>query len=76
MRGAGAGPDVRCPRAGPCEACETSRSLNSRNHRFYNRSWPISEHFAGSLDQPAVFNRALTAAQVQTMFASGVGGGA
>ncbi len=43
---------------------------------FYNRSWPVSEHFAGSLDEPAVFNRALTAAQVQTMFASGVGGGA
>ena len=43
---------------------------------FYNRSWPISEHFAGSLDEPAAFNYGLSAAQVQSMFASGVGGGA
>jgi len=43
---------------------------------FYNRSWPVSEHFAGSLDEPAAFDYALSPAQVQTMFASGVGGGA
>ena len=43
---------------------------------FYQRAWPLSEHFDGSLDEPAAFDRALTAAQVQAMFAAGVGGGA
>ncbi|MGC4112973.1 MAG: LamG domain-containing protein [Nocardioides sp.] len=43
---------------------------------FYNRSWPLSAHFAGSLDEAAAFNYALSPAQVQSMFASGVGGGA
>jgi hypothetical protein len=43
---------------------------------FYNRAWPISEHFSGSLDEPAAFNVALSAAQVQSMYAAGVGGGA
>ena len=43
---------------------------------FYNRAWPLSEHFNGSLDEPAAFDHALSAAQVQSMFAAGVGGGA
>jgi len=43
---------------------------------FYNLKWPASEYFAGSIDEVAAFPRALTAAQVRSMFASGVGGGA
>ncbi len=43
---------------------------------YYNRTTPASEHFAGSIDEVAAFSRALTAAQVRSMYAAGVGGGA
>lgn len=43
---------------------------------FYNRKWPASEHFAGSIDEVTAFNKALTATQARSMFAAGVGGGA
>jgi hypothetical protein len=43
---------------------------------FYNQKWPVSDFFAGSIDEVASFNRALTQAEVRTMFASGVAGGA
>jgi hypothetical protein len=43
---------------------------------FYNQKWPASEHFAGSIDEVANFNTALTAGQARSMFAAGVGGGA
>jgi hypothetical protein len=43
---------------------------------YYHLHWPNSEHFAGSVDEAAEFNTALTPAQVQSMFAAGVGGGA
>ncbi len=43
---------------------------------FYNNPWPITEHFPGALDEVTVFNHALSATDVATMFAAGVGGGA
>jgi hypothetical protein len=43
---------------------------------FYNQRSPISDFFAGSIDEVASFNRALTQAEVRSMFASGVAGGA
>jgi hypothetical protein len=43
---------------------------------FYNRSWPVSPFFSGSLDEASAFNYALTLAQVQSMYAAGVAGGA
>lgn len=39
---------------------------------YYNRKWPLSDHFNGSLDEVAVFDRALTAPEVASMFAAGV----
>jgi Concanavalin A-like lectin/glucanases superfamily len=39
---------------------------------FYNNHWPDSSYFNGSIDEVAVFPSALTAAQVQNMFAAGV----
>ncbi len=41
---------------------------------YYNLHWPDSEFFNGSIGQAAAFNQTLTAAQVQKMFAAGVGG--
>lgn len=43
---------------------------------FYNNKWPVSDFFSGSIDEVASFNRALTQAEVRTMYASGVAGGA
>jgi hypothetical protein len=43
---------------------------------FYQRTWPISQYFDGSIDEAMMFNSALTPAQVQAMYAAGVGGGA
>ncbi len=39
---------------------------------FYNNKWPSSYYLDGSIDEVAVFPTALTATQVQTMFAAGV----
>ncbi|CUR58567.1 putative LamG domain protein jellyroll fold domain protein [metagenome] len=43
---------------------------------FYNNPWPLSHNFSGSIDEVAAFNHALTQAQVQSLFAAGIGGGA
>ena len=43
---------------------------------FYNNPWPLSNYFEGSLDEATAFNHQLTQAQVSSMFAAGVGGGA
>jgi hypothetical protein len=43
---------------------------------YYHLHWPASEHFAGSVDEAAAFNTTLTPAQIQSMYAAGVGGGA
>lgn len=43
---------------------------------YYNLHWPDSEYFAGSVDEAAALNTALTTAQVKSMFAAGVGNGA
>ncbi len=43
---------------------------------FYNRHWPASDHFSGSLDEVASFPTALSQAQVRALYAAGVGGGA
>ena len=42
---------------------------------FYNQKWPLTEHFNGAIDEVATFPTALTAAQVQELWAAGVGGG-
>jgi hypothetical protein len=41
---------------------------------FYANKWPLSDFLDGSVDEPAVFNRALTQAQVRDMFAAGIAG--
>ncbi len=41
---------------------------------YYNRKWPETEHFSGSLDEVTVFPRALTATEVGNLFAAGVNG--
>jgi Concanavalin A-like lectin/glucanases superfamily len=43
---------------------------------FYQRLWPLSQFFNGSVDEATTFTYALSAAQIQAMFAAGVGGGA
>ncbi len=43
---------------------------------FYQRTWPISQFFDGTIDEASSFTYALTPAQVQAMYAAGVGGGA
>src|SRR3954452_1395793 len=43
---------------------------------FYHRIWPMSQFLGGSVDEPAAFDQALTAAQVQSMYAAAVAGGA
>jgi hypothetical protein len=43
---------------------------------FYQRTWPISQFFDGSVDEASSYTYALTPAQVQAMYAAGVGGGA
>ncbi|GAB2875446.1 hypothetical protein GCM10027026_27840 [Myroides odoratimimus subsp. xuanwuensis] len=40
---------------------------------FYRQKWPASDFFDGSLDEPAAWDRALTPAEVQGLFASGLG---
>lgn len=39
---------------------------------YYARKWPLSDYLNGSVDEAAVFDRALTADQVAGMFAAGV----
>lgn len=39
---------------------------------FYNQKWPLTEHFNGAIDEVATFPTALTAAQVQQLWAAGV----
>ncbi|WP_162529631.1 PKD domain-containing protein [Nocardioides caldifontis] len=41
---------------------------------FYARKWPLSDYFSGSVDEPMVIPRALTAAEVADLFAAGVAG--
>jgi hypothetical protein len=41
---------------------------------FYNRKWPETEHFSGSLDEVTLFPRALTGAEVSSLFGAGVNG--
>jgi hypothetical protein len=43
---------------------------------FYNRTWPNSSFWSGSVDEASTFTYALTPAQIQSMYAAGVGGGA
>jgi hypothetical protein len=43
---------------------------------FYQRTWPLSQFFNGSIDEAMTFNTALTPAQVHNMYAAGIGGGA
>ncbi|WP_224124093.1 LamG-like jellyroll fold domain-containing protein [Nocardioides mangrovi] len=40
---------------------------------FYQRTWPISQYFDGQVDEATTFNYALSPAQIQSMFAAGVG---
>ncbi|MFT4081939.1 MAG: PKD domain-containing protein [Nocardioides sp.] len=40
---------------------------------YYNHQWPASEYFNGSVDEPAMWNYQLSAAQVAALFAAGVG---
>ncbi len=39
---------------------------------YYARKWPLSDYFAGSLDEATTFDRVLTPAEVAGMFAAGV----
>lgn len=39
---------------------------------FYNRHWPLSDYFSGSVDEATVFDSVLSAQQVADMFAAGV----
>jgi hypothetical protein len=43
---------------------------------YYGLHWPASQYFAGSVDEAATFNGALSTAQIQSMYAAGVGNGA
>jgi hypothetical protein len=43
---------------------------------YYGLHWPASQYFAGSVDEAAAFNGALSTAQIQSMYAAGVGNGA
>jgi PKD repeat protein len=40
---------------------------------FYQRTWPLSQFFNGSIDEAMTFNTALTPAQVHNMYAAGIG---
>ncbi|MGC4108856.1 MAG: LamG domain-containing protein [Nocardioides sp.] len=52
------------------------QQLGVFGQNFYGRLWPASSFWQGSIDEAAAFDYALTPAQVQSMFAAGVGGGA
>jgi hypothetical protein len=39
---------------------------------YYARKWPLSDYFDGSVDEAALFNRALSAGEVRDLFAAGV----
>ncbi len=41
---------------------------------YYARKWPLSDYFDGSVDEVAIYPRALTAAEVASMFAAGLSG--
>ncbi|MFN8195877.1 MAG: LamG-like jellyroll fold domain-containing protein [Nocardioidaceae bacterium] len=41
---------------------------------YYNRHWPTSDYFTGNIDEVAFYPTALTADQVQGMYASGMTG--
>ncbi|HEX3930578.1 MAG TPA: PKD domain-containing protein, partial [Nocardioides sp.] len=41
---------------------------------FYNRTWPASSFWQGTVDEASEYDVALTSDQIQSMFASGVGG--
>lgn len=41
---------------------------------YYNRRWPASDFFNGSIDEPAVYPTALSAGDVQRMYAAGRAG--
>lgn len=43
---------------------------------YYRLVWPLSWHYDGQVDEIAVFDRALTPAQIRGLYAAGVAGGA
>jgi hypothetical protein len=43
---------------------------------YYGLHWPASQYFNGNVDEAAAFNGALSTAQIQSMYAAGVGNGA
>jgi hypothetical protein len=55
---------------------DVSRIQIRFGRNFYNNIWPLSEHLAGSVDEVSVFDRALTAGEIASLYAAGVGGGA
>lgn len=55
---------------------DVSRIQVRFGRNFYNNKWPLSENLAGSIDEVSVFDRALTAGEIASLYAAGVGGGA
>ena len=50
------------------------QSLGVFGRNFYQRVWPISSYWNGTVDEATAYDYTLSAAQIQSMFASGVGG--